>query len=171
MPASRCPLCGYQGDDFARRRDGRLVCLRCGEAAGDAGAEPVDVEGRTLVAGTSLAAVGGMTLLASLAWLVISAFFAPPPVAPPPDAPDAARRAFAVGYYFGAYGPGTVGTALGIIVLAGGVQLARRRTYPLAVLGAVAAMLPCSCGFVLGLPIGIWALVVLWNPQVRAAFE
>lgn len=169
MVASRCPLCGHQGSDFSRTADRRLVCPRCGEVAGEAGAKPVDVEGRTLTAGTALAGVGGLTLIGSIGWLLVALFFTP---GPPPAGqnPDGAR-AVMVGYYIGQYVPPVFGLALGAIQTAGGVQLARRRTWAVAVVGAVMALLPCGCGFVVGLPIGIWALVVLFNPAVRAAFR
>jgi ABC-type proline/glycine betaine transport system permease subunit len=43
----------------------------------------------------------------------------------------------------------------------------------LAIAGAILAMIPlftcCCC--VIGLPVGIWALVVLMNAEVKAAFD
>jgi hypothetical protein len=77
----------------------------------------------------------------------------------------------------------TVGTALvwGLIDFAGailsifaGIRMRALRSYGLAVLGAVAACLPfvsCTgcCGF--GELAGIWALVVLMNQDVKAAFQ
>jgi uncharacterized membrane protein len=46
----------------------------------------------------------------------------------------------------------------------------RLRSYGLAVAGAILAMLPCSPVFLLGLPIGIWALVTLRRQEVIDAF-
>jgi hypothetical protein len=46
----------------------------------------------------------------------------------------------------------------------------RLRSYPLAVAAAVLAVVPWSPAWLLGLPFGIWALVVLCRPGVRAAF-
>jgi hypothetical protein len=42
-----------------------------------------------------------------------------------------------------------------------------------AVIASVAAMLPCtvSCCCILGLPVGIWSLVVLMKPEVKQAFR
>jgi type II secretory pathway pseudopilin PulG len=57
------------------------------------------------------------------------------------------------------------------VVLIGGLQMWQLRSYALARTAAVLAMLPCSVGWLIGLPMGIWALVVLLDPQVRAAFE
>ena len=61
--------------------------------------------------------------------------------------------------------------ALSGFVLWGGWQMKSMRQWTLAVVASVVTMLPClgpCCG--LGLPVGIWALVVLLKPEVKAAF-
>ena len=45
------------------------------------------------------------------------------------------------------------------------------KSYPLALTGSIVAMLPCSCCCVIGLPIGVWAVIVLLKPAVKLAFE
>ena len=57
------------------------------------------------------------------------------------------------------------------IMLMGAMQMMQRRSYWLSNLSAVLAMLPCSLICVAGLPIGIWALVVLRDPRVRQTFR
>ena len=60
----------------------------------------------------------------------------------------------------------------GGIVFAGALSMMSLRRYPLAIIGSVLAMIPMigpCC--VLGLPFGIWALVVLCQPDVRSAFS
>jgi tRNA A-37 threonylcarbamoyl transferase component Bud32 len=53
----------------------------------------------------------------------------------------------------------------------GGLKMLQLKSYAWAVFGAVWAMMPWSCGaWLLGLPFGIWALLVLRKPEVRAAF-
>lgn len=59
------------------------------------------------------------------------------------------------------------------IVLLGGIRMLSLKNYGLAVFAAILAALPvvsCSgcCG--LGVIIGIWAIVVLINPEVRGSF-
>ena len=60
----------------------------------------------------------------------------------------------------------------GAFIVAGSLQMMKQRSYGLAVTAAILAMVPplspCCC---LGLPIGIWALVVLLNPEVRREFS
>jgi amino acid transporter len=61
-----------------------------------------------------------------------------------------------------------------ILTLVGGIRMMAMRNYALGVVGAVAAIIPCvSCSACCGLGegIGIWALVVLLNEQVRSAFR
>ena len=58
------------------------------------------------------------------------------------------------------------------IIIFGGIQMLRARRYSIALLAAVLALIPLSsvcC--VPGVPIGIWALLVLRHPEVKAAFE
>jgi predicted Zn finger-like uncharacterized protein len=80
--------------------------------------------------------------------------------APPP-------AAFFVGY-------GVANMAGGLIwggmVIAGAISMLRLRLYPLAMAGAIVAMFPCSSCCLVGLPLGIWALVILNREEVRAAF-
>jgi hypothetical protein len=56
------------------------------------------------------------------------------------------------------------------VMLAGAVQMMRGRWYPLCVAAALLAVLPWSPAWLLGLPAGIWALVVLGRPEVMATF-
>ncbi len=58
---------------------------------------------------------------------------------------------------------------LSAIILVAGLTMKRLQAYGLAVAGAILAIL-VTPGNLIGLPIGIWALVVLSQRQVRAAF-
>jgi hypothetical protein len=61
---------------------------------------------------------------------------------------------------------------LGLLVTVGAIQMLRRRTYGLAMASSILAMLNITnCCCLLGIPFGIWALVVLARPEVKAAFE
>ena len=64
--------------------------------------------------------------------------------------------------------------ALGMSVLVGigGLRMTKLQNYGLCMTASVIAMVPCfSPCCCLGLPAGIWALVVLSKPEVKAAFE
>ena len=67
---------------------------------------------------------------------------------------------------------GLLGIVTGGVVFAGAISMMSLRRYPLAIAATVLAMLPMvsPCCF-LGLPFGIWSLVVLLQPDVRAAFS
>ena len=64
---------------------------------------------------------------------------------------------------------------LGVILsLLGGMRMLALRSYGLCIAGAVSAAIPCvscsgCCGF--GEIVGIWALVVLLNADIKAAFQ
>jgi hypothetical protein len=65
-----------------------------------------------------------------------------------------------------------VHAVVALVVLLGGVKMLSLSGRGLAITGSVLAMIPCvnSLCCILGLPVGIWALVVLSNPEVKAAF-
>jgi predicted Ser/Thr protein kinase len=60
---------------------------------------------------------------------------------------------------------------LSLLTIIGGWRMRGLHSYGLAVIAAIAAMLPCTFGWMIGLPIGIWALVTLLNSDVREAFD
>jgi hypothetical protein len=65
-----------------------------------------------------------------------------------------------------------VSLALSVVILFGAIQMKRLQHYALARTAAIIAVIPCltpCC--ILGLPFGIWALMVLGDNSVRAAFR
>ncbi|GMU59898.1 MAG: hypothetical protein AMXMBFR34_16610 [Myxococcaceae bacterium] len=70
---------------------------------------------------------------------------------------------------------GRVGSIISLLVyglvLFGGVQARNLKMYPLAIAASFAAMLPCQCACCIGIPVGIYALVVLFKPEVKSAFS
>ncbi len=62
-------------------------------------------------------------------------------------------------------------TGVAGVIVVGGVKLIRMESYTWALVAAIWAMLSLPYAFVIGLPFGIWALLVLRKPEVRAAFR
>jgi hypothetical protein len=56
------------------------------------------------------------------------------------------------------------------LVIAGGYRLRQAQNRRLGITAAVLALAPCSPALLAGLPVGVWALAVLTDPAVRAAF-
>jgi hypothetical protein len=75
------------------------------------------------------------------------------------------------------YGPVAVvirlfSLAISTLILFGALQMQKLASHGLAVTAAIVAMIPCfSPCCVLGLPFGIWALVVLSRPEVKSQFH
>ncbi len=89
----------------------------------------------------------------------------------PPDAPPWVKS-----FMEGTHGPMAVVVAFLIIaldgfVLYGAIKMLRLQNYGVAMAAAIIAMLPCQCCCVLGLPFGIWALVVLNRLEVKSHFH
>src|SRR5262245_57496534 len=59
----------------------------------------------------------------------------------------------------------------GIVIIIGALKMMRLKSYNWALAASVLALLPCNPAGVLGLVTGIWGLVVLNRPAVKAAFE
>lgn len=73
---------------------------------------------------------------------------------------------------------GAIGTALNllgliavVLVFFGALRMRQLRSWGLALTASIVAMTPCiGLCCVAGLPIGIWALVILLKPEVKSAF-
>jgi hypothetical protein len=58
------------------------------------------------------------------------------------------------------------------VVLFGAISMLRMKNLGLAYTAAVISVIPCCSGcYVLGIPFGIWALIVLNRPEVKASFR
>lgn len=65
-----------------------------------------------------------------------------------------------------------IGLVTGIVILLGALKMKRLESHGFAMAAAILAALPCiSPCCLLGMPIGIWAIMVLLDPGVKAAFQ
>ena len=83
-----------------------------------------------------------------------------------------AAAAERMGQLFGGIAGGTIGIVMDVLVILGAYNLMNLKKYSLAMTGAIVACIPC-CGpcLVLGIPFGIWALVLLNNPDIKRHFQ
>ncbi len=81
---------------------------------------------------------------------------------------DAADALPGVGILIGA---GIVKLALDALTIFAGYQMRQMRNWTLSMAGSVVALLPCSICCLLGLPIGIWSIVVLIDEDVKRSFR
>lgn len=64
------------------------------------------------------------------------------------------------------------GLAVDVAIFLGALKMKALENYNFAMVGTILALLPCNCCcWVLGLAAGIWSLVILMNPEVKAAFR
>jgi hypothetical protein len=64
-----------------------------------------------------------------------------------------------------------IGIVLNGVMIFGAMRMKALQSYAFAITAAIIAMLPCGCCCLIGLPIGIWALVVLFDANVKASFQ
>jgi hypothetical protein len=79
-------------------------------------------------------------------------------------------------YPYGVFGAGVffvlaVNLPVSVLIFIGGWRMRRLQSYGLAVTASVLSILPCTVVWIIALPLGLWSLVVLARPDVRAAFE
>ena len=66
---------------------------------------------------------------------------------------------------------GLIGIAIGVVILMGALKMKKLESYGFAMAAAILAMIPCiSPCCLLGIPFGIWALVVLLDESVKSSF-
>jgi F0F1-type ATP synthase membrane subunit a len=59
-----------------------------------------------------------------------------------------------------------------ILILSGGIQMMRFKTWGLALTASILTFMPCNCPFFcIGIPLGIWAIIMLSLRDVREAFS
>jgi hypothetical protein len=63
-----------------------------------------------------------------------------------------------------------VGLLLNLLMVIGGLKMKSLSGYGLAMTGSIVAIIPCGGCACFAIPIGIWALVVLLNSDVKRAF-
>ncbi len=65
-----------------------------------------------------------------------------------------------------------INVGIGVLILLGALKMKKLESFGLAVTACILAIVPCTSPCCLiGLPIGIWALVVLFRPEVKSAFR
>jgi hypothetical protein len=75
-------------------------------------------------------------------------------------------------YVYGGLGGGAVALFVCLLTMIGAIRMMMLKSYGLAVFASVLMAIPCispCCG--VGTGVGVWALIVLLNPDVRAAFR
>ena len=56
------------------------------------------------------------------------------------------------------------------LIIVGAVRMRQGRNYGLAMTTAILAISPVTCLFLIGIPVGIWAVLTLRRPDVRQLF-
>lgn len=181
-----CPHCQQQSI-FAEQHSGRTVkCPGCGqsfqvafpipddeheaarstasEAPPIAASKPMptkeEIRQRVMWPAVGLMATGILTTLMGL--LFIPSILFPEWIGQPLPV-DPAERIFSFLFM-------VLTLTLGIVTVYGSDRMTHLESYPLSIAAAIAAMVPCYC-CLLGLPMGIWALIVLNDKEVKQAFK
>jgi hypothetical protein len=68
---------------------------------------------------------------------------------------------------------GSIGILVAAFIIFAGVNMMRLKSRGMAVMASILSMVPffTGCCCVIGIPVGIWALMVLGRPEVKRGFE
>lgn len=172
-----CPSCGAELDLDDEFRDWTVRCPDCrhefvarAPASRPAGLppppprDPAATASDCNAAGIGLSVVGVIHLCTSAFVLFFNAAVRPnlaQPINPDPGEEEAETIVWIV--------IGALGLLQAAMMILGALSLRRRSRYALAMTGGVLALIPNLCCFIT-LPFGVWAVVLLGRPDVRAAF-
>ena len=119
-----------------------------------------------IVVGAINAVIGVMSLLSGLVRLAGSGGRGSAP-----SRSGAESLGFYVGTLMG-YGISLMALIAAPVIIYGAIQMMKGRKLGLAKASAILAIVPfTSCCFLIGIPVGIWALTVLGKPDVKAVFR
>jgi hypothetical protein len=125
---------------------------------------------RERLAGPSIALMvtGGISLAFGLLQIVLQAFMGAMLMGGGPPAGGNDLMVNMVGGIIG----GIIAIAAGAFIIFGAMKMKKAQSYGLALAASIVAMLDFpNCCCILGLPMGIWALIVLSDADVKAAFK
>lgn len=147
-----------------------------GPGLGGMGGGGGDSRVREMVSGpaTAMLVTGILCVILALVGLVgnlMGATFQPPPGEVPPEMkPFFDMLAQMQGPM--AIVSGLVGLAISVLIIFAAQKLRNLESFALVVTAAILAMVPCTSPCCcIGLPVGIWVLVVLFKPEVKSAFR
>lgn len=123
-----------------------------------------DPAGRVSAPAIGLMAAGGLNAVSTLVWMLLLGIFG---LAILGDA-DAREALPGIGVWMAA---SVVSLVLSAVMIYAGLQMRKLQSWTLCMAGAVVAMAPCAPCCILGLPMGIWALIVLLDDEVKQAFN
>jgi hypothetical protein len=127
---------------------------------------PADPGLRLTVPGICIIALALFGIVNSI-WMMVA-----PPAPPNPEAIDPElRESYERGRDVAMASRSPLVTFAYVLMVVGGAGMIRRELRWLGIASAFMAMLPCSPACVAGIPIGIWSLVVLFQRDVKLAYQ
>jgi hypothetical protein len=130
------------------------------------------LRGRVNTVGTAFILVAVLAAVANLGLLFLGHVLrGATPASPPPGMTRDQQLSWELGRESAPLiefvGVGGISLAVYLPIFIAGLRIQQGRRWGLGVTAAILAMLPCSPGWLLGLPVGIWALVVLCREDVK----
>lgn len=125
---------------------------------------------KVLLPAIALIVIGGLGLLMSIYSAFSAVFLDPPPI--DPNAPEWMRS-----FQEGAHGPvaatiQSIFILINIVIMAGGAMMTQQKNWVFALVACILATLNFgNCCCILGLPVGIWGIIILSMADVKQQFD
>ena len=123
-----------------------------------------DPAARVSAPAMALIVTGALNAVTTLVWMAFLAIFGVAAIS------DPAVREALPGVGVSAVGS-VIGLVLSAVMVYAGMQMRKLQSWGVCMAGTICAMLPCTSCCLLGLPIGIWVILVLIDGDVKRAFE
>jgi predicted Zn finger-like uncharacterized protein len=130
-------------------------------------------EALSAVAGPAIALMitGGLSIALGILSLALNLLGVGLAAAGPAGPKGGANNVEAMAQTVGGVAGAIVGICLGGVITAGAVKMKNLQSYGFAMTACILAILPCHSCCLLGIPFGIWGLVMLNKPGVKDAFS
>ena len=167
--AGVCPSCGQSIIGAARKSDDATEEIVVAELVAPAGEEK-EHRHRGAIQSRVIGVIFVVLALLGTANSLLTMVLPAPRIAstnPDPNIAQAAQRGQEVARAAGS----PVVLVLYLVMLVGAAAMIMRQHWGLALTAAIIAMVPCSPGFLIGLPVGVWALVFLNLSGMKESFR
>ena len=130
------------------------------------------VKGKVLAPAICLLVAAVLGILANAGQIIMSLGPAPQLPPPRPGEPEFFRELQKSSHGPAATAAGAFGVVYCIVIIFASIQMMQMRMWGLSLAGSIMSMINCfNCCCILGLPFGIWAVIVLSNEEVKASFR
>ena len=163
-----CPFCSRE---FYHENQSNLECPNCDRRFQKSSSGPPPWS-RLAPVGFSLITLGVVAMLLNISLFLLGGLTPDSP--PPPDMDPEIARSYEAGQATAnLLRLGVVASSLVIypVMIFGACRLLKGKNYFLATISCIIAAMPCSLTCLIGIPLGLWGLIMINKPDIKNSFR